>query len=85
MNVSPGNTFILNNYMMFLLEQKKFDQFQKVMKHAQRVMDKGELDSISKLHDEFRAAIDGTEGKHLPEDERPDSMQSNVGSSQKIT
>ena len=50
--------------------------FQKVMKHAQRVMDKGELDSIGKLHDEFKAAIDGTEGKFLPEDERPDSHQS---------
>lgn len=24
-NVSPGNTFILNNYMMFLLEQQNFD------------------------------------------------------------
>ena len=24
-NVSPGNTFILTNYMMFLLEQKKFE------------------------------------------------------------
>ena len=23
-NVSPGNTFILTNYMMFLLEQKSF-------------------------------------------------------------
>lgn len=24
-NVNPGNTFILTNYMMFLLEQKKFE------------------------------------------------------------
>ena len=24
-NVSPGNTFILSNYMMFLLERQKFD------------------------------------------------------------
>merc|ERR1719469_772136 len=24
-NVSPGNTFILTNYMMFLLEQQNFD------------------------------------------------------------
>lgn len=39
-NTSPGNTFILSNYMMFLLEQKNFDQFDKVMNHARRVMDK---------------------------------------------
>ena len=26
-NVSPGNTFILSNYMMFLLQQRMFDQF----------------------------------------------------------
>lgn len=77
-NVSPGNTFILSNYMMFLLEQKKFDQFTKVMGHARRVMDKTELDQITKLYDEFKAAIDGTEGKILPEDDRPDSMHSNM-------
>lgn len=70
MNVSPGNTFILQNYMLFLLEQKRFDQFQKVMTHARRVMDKNELDTVTKLHDEFKAAIDGSaEGKMLPEDE----------------
>ena len=45
-NVSPGNTFILQNYMLFLLELKKFEQFQKVMTHARRVMDKVELDTI---------------------------------------
>lgn len=68
-NVSPGNTFILNNYMMFLLEQQNFDQFNKVMPHARRVMDRVELDTIQKLHDEFREAIDGTAGKTIPEDE----------------
>ena len=26
-NVSPGNSHILSNYMMFLLEQKNFEQF----------------------------------------------------------
>lgn len=45
-NVSPGNTFILTNYMMFLLEQQNFDQFKKVMPHARRVMDNRELETI---------------------------------------
>ena len=34
--------------MLFLLEVKKFDQFNKVMAHAKRVMDKVELDTITK-------------------------------------
>ena len=67
-NVSPGNTFILTNYMMFLLEQKNFEQFNKVMPHARRVMDKTEFDMITKLHDEFKEAIEGTAGKTIPED-----------------
>ena len=45
-NVSPGNTFILTNYMMFLLEQQNFEQFNKVMPHARRVMDRNELETI---------------------------------------
>lgn len=69
-NVSPGNTFILMNYMMFLLEQQNFDQFAKVLPHARRVMDRTELETIQKLHDEFREAIDGTVGKSIPEDEQ---------------
>ena len=32
-------------------------------------MDRAELETIQKLHDEFREAIDGTAGKKLPEDE----------------
>jgi len=68
-NVSPGNTFILTNYLMFLLEQKNFDQFHKVMPHARRVMDKTELDMITKLHDEFKEAIEGTAGKTIPGEE----------------
>mmetsp|Transcript_17005 Transcript_17005/g.22907 ORF Transcript_17005/g.22907 Transcript_17005/m.22907 type:complete len:201 (-) Transcript_17005:533-1135(-) len=68
-NVSPGNTFILTNYMMFLLEMQNFEQFNKVMPHARRVMDRPELETIQKLHDEFREAIDGTAGKTIPEDE----------------
>ena len=39
------------------------------MTHARRVMDKHEIETVSKLYDEFKAAIDGTEGKVLPEDE----------------
>ena len=42
-NVSPGNTFILTNYMMFLLEQKSFAQFDRVLPHARRVMDDREM------------------------------------------
>ena len=49
-NVSPGNTFILTNYMMFLLEQQNFEQFTKVLPHARRVMDKQELETIESLH-----------------------------------
>lgn len=62
-NVSPGNTFILTNYMMFLLEQKKFEQFNLVLPHARRVMDKEtEFEMIVKLHDEFKEAVEGTAG-----------------------
>lgn len=68
-NVSLGNTFILTNYMMFLLEQQNFDQYKKVLGHARHVMDPKELETIQKLHDEFRAAIDGTAGKTIPEDD----------------
>lgn len=39
------------------------------MTHARRVMDKSELDTVTKLFEEFKLAIDGTEGKVLPEDE----------------
>lgn len=39
------------------------------MTHARRVMDKLEIETVSKLYDEFKAAIDGTDGKVLPEDE----------------
>lgn len=40
------------------------------MTHAKRVMDKNELDTVTKLYDEFKAAIDGSaESKMLPEDE----------------
>ena len=33
-------------------------------------MDKTELETIQKLHDEFREAIDGTIGKTIPEDDQ---------------
>ena len=49
-NVSPGNTFILTNYMMFLLEQKDFGQFDRVLPHAKLVMAEYELDQITGLH-----------------------------------
>ena len=38
------------------------------MPHARRVMDKQEFDMITKLHDEFKEAIEGTAGKTIPED-----------------
>lgn len=82
-NVSPGNTFILTNYMMFLLEQQNFEQFNKVMTHARKVMDRQELETIQKLHDEFKEAIDGTIGKSIPEDEKPQTAEG--GSMRKFT
>ena len=38
------------------------------MSHARRVLDNREMDFMTKLHDEFKEAIDGTDGKVLPED-----------------
>lgn len=38
------------------------------MPHARRVMDKHELEVVTKLHEDFKHAIDGTEGKVIPED-----------------
>jgi len=43
------------------------------MTHAKRVMDRIELDTITKLYEEFKSAVEGTEGKVLPEDQRIDS------------
>ena len=39
------------------------------MPHARHVMDKAELDMITKLHDEFMEAINGTDGKMIPGDD----------------
>ena len=50
---NPGNTFILLNYMLYLLELKDFDQFQKMMSHVKTVMAKDEIDMLQKLHSEF--------------------------------
>jgi hypothetical protein len=47
--------------MMFLLQQQMFDQFNKVLPHCRRVMDKGEVTVIENMQKEFKAAIDGTE------------------------
>ena len=59
-NVSPGNTFILTNYMMFLLEQKSFNQFDRVLPHARRVMDPQELAVLSGLEAEFKDVVGGS-------------------------
>ena len=66
--------------MHFLLERQKFDLFDKVLSHARHVMDKYELDSVQQIASEFRAAIEGTEGRILPEDggSRPDTTLSGM-------
>ena len=79
-NTCPANTSILANYMFFLVEQKKFSLFAQILKHATRIMEKHELDTILQLHDDYKAAIDGTEGKVLPEDEPPQSTRSALDS-----
>ena len=67
--------------MMFLLQQKMFDQFNKVLPHARRVMEKREIEVITQMHKEFKEAIDGTEGQVLPEDEasRPTTGKTSFG------
>ena len=70
-NVNPGNTHILANYMFFLLEQRDFSQFNKVLPHARRVMDNNEeLAPIVKIYTEFKEAIEGTDGKSIPSDDQ---------------
>ena len=62
-DVSPGNTYILQNYMYFLLEQQNFTQFEKVVtNHAKDVMEPEELCRIIEHHDKYKEAIEGTEG-----------------------
>jgi len=39
-------------------------------------MENHELDPIVSLHDDYKATIDGTEGKVLPEDEPPTTGKS---------
>ena len=40
-------------------------------------MDKNELDTVSKLYEEFKSAIDGSEGKVLPEDSQQQPLDVN--------
>jgi len=42
-NVSPGNTYVLANYMMLLLEKQNFDMFKRALPHAKRIMDAKEF------------------------------------------
>lgn len=51
------------------------------MPHARRVMDRIELETIQKLHDEFKEAIEGTAGKTIPEDN--EMIRTNTGGSQR--
>jgi hypothetical protein len=39
------------------------------MPHARRVLDQRELDFVTQLSNDFKEAINGTEGKVLPDDE----------------
>ena len=66
-NVSPGNTFVLTNYMMLLLESQKFDDFKKVLPHAKRIMDQKEFSEINKLFEEFQQAVAGSIDPSIPE------------------
>ena len=44
-----------------------------MLPHARRVLEKPELDELQKLYDDFKEAIDGTEGKFVPGDDPPGS------------
>lgn len=72
-NVSPGNTFVLTNYMMLLLEQQQFDLFKRVLPHAKRIMDNKEFMEINKLFEEFQQAVLASVDPSIPEkeDKRP--------------
>jgi hypothetical protein len=67
-NVSPGNTFALTNYMMLLLEQQDFEMFKRALPHAKRIMDAKEFLLISELYEEFQLAVAGSTDATIPED-----------------
>ena len=69
--VNPSNTFILSNYMYFLLEHVKLDQFKKVLTLAKNVLDDEDFGQMSKLGADYTEAIEGT--AHLEESEEPKS------------
>ena len=77
--VNPSNTFILSNYMYFLLEHVKLDQFKKVLTLAKNVLDEESFGQMSKLGSDYTEAIEGT--SHLEESEEPKSSSSPGGSS----
>ena len=60
--VNPSNTFILSNYMMFLLEHVKLDQFKKVLTLAKNVLDEEDFAQMSRLGKDYEEAIEGTAG-----------------------
>jgi Tfp pilus assembly protein PilF len=62
-NSAVGNTEVLMNYLLFLLETQQFDKFNKVLIHANRVMDETELKNIKQLSSEFQKAVNGTKAK----------------------
>ena len=63
-NMCPGNTDILANYMLFLLENRQLEKFNAVYKHAERIMDSPELNSLDNLYTEFYTAIHGFPPRH---------------------
>lgn len=44
--LNPGNKTLLHNFLLFLLEIQQFEQFNKVVVHAKRVLDKAEIESL---------------------------------------
>lgn len=67
-NVSPGNTYVLANYLMLLLEKQNFEMFKRALPHAKRIMDAKEFLEISKLYEEFQLAVAGSTDATIPED-----------------
>ncbi|TNV71846.1 hypothetical protein FGO68_gene16407 [Halteria grandinella] len=55
--LNPGNKILLHNFLLFLLEIQSFDQFTKVQAHAKRVLDKAEIENLTKLRDEYQKAL----------------------------
>lgn len=71
-NAEPGNSVILSNYLLFLLEQQHFAKFKQVFKHASRIMEKAEIKQLESLYHDFQKAVNGTNAdkEKLPQSSR---------------